>query len=166
MGGYDAYCALCGARTPKDYLPDDDDEGEYYDPAIILEKDMLWMDDVRIICFNPESSSRDKYALRSSRPTCQAHVHTEYMSPAEQDTTTMGDRSYRQPLFGWKCGADESRFFDATPGDDPNVPTPDQAEYTNGKLNMRVYDQGEGGPISYPVRLRSHIPSSSSITCR
>lgn len=61
MPEFDAYCALCGACAAIPYYPDDDEKGHYYDPKVITRDDMQWMDDLRVIGFNPESRSRSKY---------------------------------------------------------------------------------------------------------
>jgi hypothetical protein len=52
MGGYDVFCAICGAQPEK---PDLDDED--FDTSGM---DVAWMGDARIICENPDIVSLDK----------------------------------------------------------------------------------------------------------
>ena len=59
MGGYDTFCAICGARASKPYWS----EPEEYDNSVMETHDSSWMEDVRIICENPEVPFMDKYVF-------------------------------------------------------------------------------------------------------
>lgn len=56
MGGYDAFCAICGAVASGPADIQDMDE------KIVRAEDMEWMDDVRIMGENPESPSLCRYS--------------------------------------------------------------------------------------------------------
>ena len=69
MGGFDVYCALCGTLAGQPYFPDDeeisvDEEPDYYDKSIANRQTTRWMDDVVIICENPESKAQSKSVPR------------------------------------------------------------------------------------------------------
>jgi hypothetical protein len=67
MGGYDNYCAICGTPVSQVIWDNDnnantaEDEDEYeYDRSILSVSDVLWMNDVRLICENPEATAINK----------------------------------------------------------------------------------------------------------
>ncbi len=61
---WDTYCAVCGAVTGKPYGAirdrDDDDGTSGYDPDLLCEDDMEWLNRVRLIGYNPFSLNVDK----------------------------------------------------------------------------------------------------------
>jgi hypothetical protein len=71
MGGYDNYCAICGTPVSQPIWDNDnnnantaEDEDEYeYDRSILSVSDVLWMNDVRLICENNEATSINKYVM-------------------------------------------------------------------------------------------------------
>lgn len=57
MGGWDAYCALCGALASIPGILDDEphvEKEDTYDRAVATDEAMAWMDDVRLIGQNDE----------------------------------------------------------------------------------------------------------------
>jgi hypothetical protein len=57
MGGYDVFCAICGAALKQTIWEEQDEE--MYDPSV-LNNDTSWMEDVRIISENPDATSMNK----------------------------------------------------------------------------------------------------------
>lgn len=64
----DIYCALCGAAVfnpiySDDVGPEPEEAEQEYDRALITKKDADWMSDNRILGYNTDSPSIEKYAI-------------------------------------------------------------------------------------------------------
>lgn len=80
------------------------DEEDGYDRALVNDESMAWLEDVKLMCENPESRAQSKY--RST---------FEYL--LEKPNLT----EHRIYITG-KAQYDDSLFFDVQPGDDPIDP--------------------------------------------
>ncbi|KAL3441809.1 hypothetical protein BJX65DRAFT_287970 [Aspergillus insuetus] len=116
MGGYDNYCAICG--TPVSQViwdndnnantAEDEDEYEYeYDRSILSVSDVLWMNDVRLICENNEATSINKVFI-----TGPAHYNDYGFFSVEPSTHPNFPRDGQMGLDNQHDGQVDLRGYD------------------------------------------------------
>ncbi|KAM5349915.1 hypothetical protein ACJ41O_006420 [Fusarium nematophilum] len=75
MGGWDAYCAICGVVTTEIYWPEEgEEEEEYtYDPSIISREDSKWITHVRLLTQDVDSGKYGNLTM----PVANQNLQTE-----------------------------------------------------------------------------------------